>query len=299
MKRFKKKEKPIGLISESDLKVTKYKIIYALMVAFMILMSLIVIIPAVWIFVTGFKGSQEIYKIPATFFPEEFKLSRITEAWVDLDLGTNIFATFVLSVLEVVAMLVVCGFGGYVISKLKPKGIKAVFVLVVWTMMMPSNVRLVPLFMSFVDFPIGHFSMLDTYWPLVLIAASNAFNMVLFKNLFDGISNSLIEAARIDGSSDIGIFFRILIPLSVPAVAYTSIKAFNAVWGDFLMPMLVIANRKMQPLPVVIYRIKSTTNIKINNYIMALSIVCVPPLIVYAFCQKYIMGGMNIGGVKG
>ena len=299
MKLFAKKEKASGLISSSDLKRPKYKLIYACMVAFMVFMALIVIVPALWILVTGFKGSQEIYKIPATFFPEKFSLSRIPEAWIDLDLGTNIISTFVLAILEVAAMLVVCGFGGYVISKLKPKGIKLIFVLVVWTMMMPSNVRLVPLYMSFVDFPIGHISLLDTYWPLVLIAAANAFNMVLFKNFFDGISTSLIEAAKIDGCGDVGVLFRIMLPLSIPAVAYTAITTFNVVWSDFMMPMLVLGNRELQPLPVVIYRIKATTNIKINNYIMALSISCIPPLIVYAFAQKYIMGGINVGGVKG
>lgn len=299
MLNFVKKEKPAGLISQSDLKRPKYKIIYACMIAFMVLMCVIVIVPALWIFVTGFKDSQEIYQIPVKFFPKEFNLSRIAEAWVDLDLGANILSTFVLAILDVAAMLVVCGFGGYVISKLKPKGIKLVFVLVVWTMMMPSNVRLVPLYMSFVDFPIGHFSMLDTYWPLVLIASANAFNMVLFKNFFDGVSTSLVEAAKIDGSGDVGILFKIMLPLSMPAVAYTSIMTFNGVWSDFLMPMLVLADRKLQPLPVVIYRIKSTTNIKINNYMMALSLACIPPIIVFVFFQKQIMGGINIGGVKG
>lgn len=299
MLKFEKKEKSAGLISQSDLKRPKYKIIYSFMVAFMVFMCVIVIVPALWILVTGFKESQEIYQIPATFFPKKFNLSRITEAWIDLDLGTNIFSTFILAILEVGGMLVVCGFGGYVISKLKPKGIKLIFVLVVWTMMMPSNVRLVPLYMSFVDFPIGHFSMLDTYWPLVLIASANAFNMVLFKNFFDGVSTSLVEAAKIDGSGDIGILFKIMLPLSMPAVAYTSIMTFNGVWSDFLMPMLVLADRKLQPLPVVIYRIKSTTNIKINNYMLALSLACIPPIIVFAFFQKQIMGGINIGGVKG
>lgn len=299
MKLFKNKEKTMGLISSSDLKRPKYKLIYACMVAFMVLMTFIVLVPALWILSAGFKGSQEIYQIPATFFPEKFSLSRISEAWIDLDLGTNIVSTFILAFLEVVAMLVVCGFGGYVISKLKPKGIKLIFVLVVWTMMMPSNVRLVPLYMSFVDFPIGHFSMLDTFWPLVMIAAANAFNMVLFKNFFDGISTSLIEAAKIDGCGDVRVFFKIMLPLSIPAVAYTSIRTFNGVWSEFMMPMLVLGDRKLQPLPVVIYRIKATTNIKINNYIMALSLSCIPPLIVYAFAQKYIMGGINVGGVKG
>lgn len=299
MLKFEKKQKEMGLIAESDLKRVRYKIIYAVMVIIMFIMAAAAIIPALWGFATGFKGSQEIYQIPATFFPKEFRLSRIAEAWAELSLGSNILSTFALAFCEVAGMLIVCGFGGYVISKLKPKGIKLIFVLVVWTMMMPSNVRLVPLYMSFVSFPIGHISLLNTYWPLILIAAANAFNMVLFKNFFDAISDSLVEAARIDGCSEIRILFRLMLPLSMPVVAYTSIMTFNGAWSDFLMPMLVLTNRKLQPLPAVIFNIRSTTNIKINNYMMALFIACIPPIIVFIFFQKRIMGGINIGGVKG
>ena len=299
MFKFEKREKEPGLISESDLKQTSYKIVYSLMVLIMILMVVIAVVPAIWAFVTGFKDSQEIYQIPATFFPKEFRLSRISEAWVDLSIGSNILSTFALSFCEVAAMLIVCGLGGYVISKLKPKGIKMVFVLVVWTMMMPATVRLVPLYMSFVDFPIGHINMLNSFWPLIMIAAANAFNMVLFKNFFDTVSNSLVEAARLDGCNDLRILFRIMLPLSMPAVAYTSIMTFNGTWSDFLMPMLVLSDRKLQPLPVVIFNILNTTNVKINNYMMALFLACVPPLVVFTLFQRQIMGGLNIGGVKG
>lgn len=296
------KEKPTkqpGLICESDLKTVKYKVIYSVFAAIMIIAVIIAVVPAAWCFVTGFKGSQEIYQIPAKFFPSEFKLSRISEAWIDLDLGGNILMTFVVAFLDVAGMLVICGIGGYVISKLKPKGIKLVFVLIVWTMMMPANVRLVPLFMEFVSFPVIKVSLLNTYFPLVLIAATNAFNIVLYKNFFDSISDSLVEAAKIDGCGDLHVLFRIMLPLSMPAVAYTSIMTFNGVWSDFLMPMLVLTDRRMQTLPVVIYKIKSTTNVKINNYMMALVISCIPPIITFVLFQKQIMGGINVGGVKG
>lgn len=146
MLKFEKKQKEAGLISESDLKNVKYKVIYVVMVAIMVMMAAIAIIPALWGFMSGFKGSQEIYQIPSSFFPKEFRPSRIVEAWNDLSLGSNMLSTFLLAFCEVAGMLIVCGFGGYVISKLKPKGIKVIFVLVVWTMMMPSNVRLVPLY---------------------------------------------------------------------------------------------------------------------------------------------------------
>lgn len=297
--KLKKAEKSIGIISAFDLKSFKYKVIYAVMVLIMVILAVSVIVPVIWVFFTGFKDSQEIYEIPARFFPRQFRLSRIAEAWKEISIGQNIISTFVLAFGEVGGMLLVCGFGGYVLSRLKPKGIKAVFVLIVLTMMMPATVRMVPLYMSFVEFPIGHFSMLNTYWPLIMIAAANSFNLVLFKNFFDSVSMSLVEAAWMDGCGHLGIFFRIMVPLSVPVIAYTAIRGFNGTWSDFLMPMLVISDRVLQPVPTAIYQMKTTALVKINNYMMSLCIACIPPLIMFAIFQKQIMGGVNIGGVKG
>lgn len=293
------KEKPIGVISAFDLKQTKYKVIYFIMFAIMTVLVLAVIVPTIWIFLTGFKGSQEIYEIPAKFFPRELDFSRVSEAWKEIDISGNIISTFLLAFGEVAGMLLVCGFGGYVMSKLKPKGIKAIFVLIVLTMMMPSTVRIVPLYMSFVDFPIGHFSMLNTYWPLIMLAAANAFNLVLFKNFFDSVSMSIVEAAWIDGCGNIRVFFKIMLPLSTPVIIYTAIRSFNNVWSDFLMPMLVLSDQKLQPVPTVIFNMKNTAIVKINNYMMSLCIACIPPIIIFAFFQKKIMGGINVGGVKG
>ncbi len=299
MKSKKGIQKQTGVISAVDMRQKKYKIMYAFLFAFMMILALSVIIPTVWIFLTGFKGSQEIYEIPARFFPKEFHLSRIGEAWKEIDISGNILATFILAFGEMAGMLLVCGFGGYVMSRLRPKGVKAVFVLVVLTMMMPSTVRIVPLYMSFVDFPIGHFSMLNTYWPMIMIASANAFNLVLFKNFFDSISMSIVESARMDGCGDIRVFFHIMVPLSTPVIVYTALRSFNAVWSDFLMPMLVLSDQKLQPVPTVIFRLKSTALVRINNYMMSLCIACVPPILIFIFFQKKIMGGINVGAVKG
>lgn len=299
MKLKKRIQKQTGVISAVDMRQKKYKIMYVFLFVFMMVLALSVIVPAVWIFLTGFKGSQEIYEIPARFFPKEFNLSRIGDAWKEIDISGNILATFILAFGEIAGMLLVCGFGGYVMSRLRPKGVKAVFILVVLTMMMPSTVRIVPLYMSFVDFPIGHFSMLNTYWPLIMIASANAFNLVLFKNFFDSISMSIVESARMDGCGDIRVFFHIIVPLSMPVIVYTSIRSFNSVWSDFLMPMLVLSDQKLQPVPTVIFRLKSTALVRINNYMMSLCIACVPPILIFIFFQKKIMGGINVGAVKG
>ncbi len=288
-----------SIMNASDLKHIRYKLLYAFFVIFLVIACLVSVLPTLWVVLSSLKSTQEIYSIPATFFPKKIDIAGVAEILKDLNITSNIICTFILSILETVSMVLVCGLGGYVFSKLKVKGMGFLFMLVVWTMMVPSTMRLVPLYMTFVDFPLLHVSLVNTYIPMCLMAAANSFNIVLFKNFFDSIPSSLVESAQIDGCNRFKIFLRIIIPLSVPAIAFTSITAFNGPWGSYLMPMLVITNEKLQPIPTIIFRLKNSSSIKMNSYMLLLVIATIPPTIVFVFFQKHIMGGLNVGAVKG
>ena len=288
-----------SIMNTSDLKLFRYKCLYAFFVIFLTIACLISVLPTLWVVLSSLKSTQEIYSIPATFFPKKIDIAGVAEILEELNVTSNIVCTFILSILETASMILVCGLGGFVFSKLRVKGMGFIFMLVVWTMMVPGTMRLVPLYMTFVDFPLLHVSLLDTYIPMCLIAAANSFNVVLFKNFFDSIPSSLIESAQLDGCNRFKIFFKIIIPLSIPAIAFTSITAFNAPWGSYLMPMLVIANEKLQPIPTIIFRLKNSASMKMNSYMLLLVIATIPPTIVFVLFQKQIMGGLNIGAVKG
>ncbi|MDD6483263.1 MAG: carbohydrate ABC transporter permease [Clostridiales bacterium] len=301
-KRFK--NKPTGLLSFSDLKTPKGKIVYWLFFALLLIACLVAVIPAIWTILTAFKDTQEIYS-EFTFLPKNMSwgriVTRLSESWAALQLGGSVFNTIILSVGNLVMTVIVCGIGGYVLSKLKPKGYKLIFTLVVWTMMMPGQMRLVPCYISYLHFPfaydIGGVSLLDTYWPMWLGAAANAFNVILFKNSFDGLSQSYVDAAKIDGCGDVGTFFKIMLPLAMPIVIFVSIGALSGAWAEFFTPMLVLDKNTV--LPVKIYRLAGDTSIKMNTYFMALVFSCVPTFLIFLIFQRHILGGVNIGGVKG
>ncbi|MBO5007365.1 MAG: carbohydrate ABC transporter permease [Clostridia bacterium] len=296
---MKKTSSTTGIMNSSDLKLARYKCLYGFFIAFLVIACLISVLPTLWVVLSALKSTQEIYSIPATFFPKKIDVAGVAEVLKDLNITSNIICTFILSVLETLSMILVCGLGGYVFSKLRTKGMGILFMLVVWTMMVPGTMRLVPLYMTFVDFPVFHVSLLNTYIPMCLLAAANSFNVVLFKNFFDSIPGSLVESAQLDGCNRFRIFLSIIIPLSVPAIAFTSITAFNAPWGSYLMPMLVITNEKLQPIPTIIFRLKNSSAMKMNSYMLLLVIATIPPTIVFVFFQKQIMGGINVGAVKG
>ena len=303
MKRFENKQ--TGILSSSDLKTAYGKVLYWIFFAILAVVAVIAVVPAIWTILTSFKDTQEIYAA-FSFFPQDMSwnkiVTRISESWNALQLGSSFINTIVLSIGSLIFRIVVCGFGGYVLSKLKPRGSKLLFTLVVWTMMMPSQIRMVPNYISYMHFPFAAdnglgVSLLDTYWPMWLGAGADTFAVLLFKNAFDALSNSYVEAAKIDGCSNYGVFFRIMLPLATPVIIYESINVLSAAWSDFFTPLLVLDKNAVVPLKI--YRLQSDTSIQMNTYFMALVFASIPPFIIFAFFQKRILGGINVGGVKG
>lgn len=308
MKLFKRfSEKPAGVINFSDLKTVKGQLVYWFFMLVLILVSAVCLIPALWTLSTGFKTSQEIYQ-SASFFPENLTLSGMKEsvvtAWKAMNATRTSLNTLYISIMSTIVCIVVDGLGGYVLSRLKPTGSKLVFSLIVWTMMMPSQIRTVPLFISYMNWPLlaktsWEVSLLNTYVPQILGAATGAFTVMLFKNNFDSISISLIEAAKIDGAGNLRIFFNIMVPLSVPIIMFVAIGAMRGPWGDFFGPYLILSDKEKYTLPVSIFAMQSDTTVKMNTYMLALVLSSLPGLLIFACFQKYIVGGINVGGVKG
>ena len=130
------------------------------------------------------------------------------------------------------------------------------------------------------------------------MAATNIFNMILFKNFFDGIPTALVEAARIDGASNLTIFFRIMIPLAMPIFWVVGLFTFNDSMGSFFWPYLLITDANKTVLGVQLYRLRTST-FSIDYQLLGLLFAMLPQIVIFAFFQKRIMGGINIGGVKG
>ena len=158
---------------------------------------------------------------------------------------------------ELVFCILSNGIAGYVISRLKPKGSALFFTIILWTMMLPSSISMVPLFMTFMDFPYLHVDLLNSYIPMWLMAGANAFYVLLFKNFFDTIPMSYVEAARIDGCSDVGIFARIILPLSKPILMVVTIFSINGSWESFFWPYLVIREKQLDTVAVQLFKMKN------------------------------------------
>jgi len=300
-----------GIIMQNDLKSFKGNLLYWIFFSILVLVCLTTLIPAIWMLLTSFKSTQEIYS-STSFLPGEFSLAhakqRICETWTTLELGRSMINTILVGIGKVIAEVLVCGMAGFVLSKLKVKGTRIVFVLVIWTMMMPGAIRTVPTYMSYISFPfiaddsinsITNINILDTYWPIWLGSAANSFYIILFKNNFDAIPTSLVEAGKLDGCSDLKIFYKIMMPIALPVVIYICIGAMSAAWADYFTPYLTIKDAAKMTTPARIFMLKSDRTVTTNVYMMGLVFASIPSLLIFAVFQRYILGGVTVGAVKG
>lgn len=286
-----------GALAASDMKSLKYKILYALLVLYLLIIIASVMLPALWMVFTCFKEPAEFASIKQSFFPKQFNFGKIWTVFSRLKLYRYYINTIVMSLGAVAFDVAFNGLAGYVLSRLKPRGSKLYFGLVTTMMLVTGGV--VPLYMTFTDFPIGHFSMLGTYWPMWLMAGANMFNILLFKTSFDAISISLIEAAQIDGASSVKIFTKIVIPMSMPVIITVAIFTFNGNFGSFFWPLLIVTEPAKQPFGVALCNFKNDPSISMDWKMIATFFSTIPQLLVFIIFQKKIIGGINLGGVKG
>ena len=282
------------LITSVDYKKPSVKISYWIIFAMIMLASMIALFPVIWAFLSGFKELDEYFSINPTLFPKSIDLETFLNVWVDLDFIRVTFNTIIMYVGVWFAEVFVGGVTGYVLSRLKPKGSRILFTAILWTMMMPTTVSMVPADMNYTNVPFFHVSLQNTYIPFWLAAMASCYDILLFKNFFDSIPKAYVEAATIDGCSTFGIFSRIIVPLSKPIIATITIFTFSGVWNNFLMPYLLIKDPTKYTIGIKLY--KMTSEWTEPEQMLAAVIALVPPIIVFLLCAKKILNnGVNVG----
>lgn len=288
-----------GLISNINYKKTSNKIIYWTIIALLILLAVICILPVAWVLVSSLKSLDEFYSVPPTLWPKSFHFEAIPELFGKYDFTGLYWNTIKLCTGSILFSIVINGFMGYSLSKLKVKGGTMVFAIILATYMLPTTVCMAPVYKNIIKFPIIGVNLLNTNWPMWLMAGANAYFVILYKSFFDSLPDSLLEAAKLDGCGDFGTFIHIVAPLSKPIIATTAIMSFSSAWGDFFWPYMVLKDVDVQTIMVKIYAMQSNTSIGINTLLLAITFSIIPPAIVFIIFQKKIMNGFTMSGIKG
>ncbi len=292
-------DKTDGLLNYSELKTPKFKLLYWTMFLGLFIVSLICLLPVLWIAVSGFKEVDEMYAVPPTLLPQTWNFGRVCAVIAKVDLVKYLKNSIILIVGCWACDIIINGLAGYVLSRLKPAGTAFLETLIFWSMLL-SGMSMVPLYMSFVDVPLLHINLTGSYVPIWLMAGSNAFNILLFRNFFNGIPMEYLEAARIDGCTNLGIFSQIIIPLSKPIIMVVTIFSIIGTWGNFFWPYLMLGNTEKEPISVMLYRLSSgSSNLMDNEYMLLMMLSVIPMIIIYAIFSKRIIGGLDMSGLKG
>ena len=291
MKRLSNKRD--GLLNFSDYKTIGNKIAYGVFIFLLIMFALTALVPILWLFITSFKTVNEINSTEYHLFPEIFDINKLFNLWSKLDFTRYYVNTFIVVVGAVICSVVFNGLLAYAVGVLKPIGYKFVNVLILLGYMIPSALAMFPLLMQ-----LSELKLIDSYLPLWLMFGANAYYYLLFKDYFEKIPNALIEAAKVDGLSDFGIFLQIVLPLSKSIIGVVAIFTMTAAYSDFLLPYLILQDENMQTVMVAVYNLSGTTTLDASEMLMLLVISIIPQIIIFIIFQKQIMNTSANSGMK-
>jgi multiple sugar transport system permease protein len=286
------------LISQAQIRRGQGRYLYwTILVAVLLVFTLIFIGPLYWMVTGALKSGQEIAQTPPTLFPKDPQTSNYTDAWTNLNLAKLMFNTFYYAIGAVFFQLVFDTAAAYALSKLRPIFGNVVLGLMLATLMIPAMVLIVPQYVTAIDLPFVHVSLLDSPFAIWLPLVANAFNIFLLKRFFDSIPEDLIAAAMVDGASPLRTLWSIILPMSRPILGVVSIFAVTYVWKDFLWPKLVMPSPETRTLSVGIYAFSGGT--PMNVVVAASVIAAIPTVIIFLIFQRNIMAGLTSGSLKG
>lgn len=254
--------------------------------------------PILWLAKAAVTPTQDTLRTPMAIFPNGIDWANLGEAWTRFEIDHHFVNTLWLAIGSWGMQLLVAVTGGYVLSVLRPAYGKAISALVLSTLFVPAVVLLVPLYLTVLDVPLIHVSLINSFWAVWLPAGASAFNVLLVKRFFDNLPREIFEAARVDGAGPFRVGWSIVLPMSKPILGVVSVFAFIAAWKDFLWPLLVLRDVEMQPLSVRLPALQDY--VELDVFLAALAISTIIPIAIFLVFQRTFLQGAGLGGaVKG
>ena len=276
-------------LSWSAWKMLTRTIIYATLV----IGALLILFPLVWAILSSLKPNNDIFVIPMTWLPKEIHFENYIMPLQQTPL-LRYFANSLLAAAATVGLsLAVASLAGFSLAKYHYFGKNIVFLAILATMMLPVQVILIPLYLVVKDF-----GWLDTYQGLILPQAITAFSIFLMRQHILTIPDDYIDAARIDGSSELGILWRVILPMSRPALSAVAVFSFLGSWDNFLWPMVVITKSELRTVPLGISLFFSEYASQYNQALAVAIMVMLPVLILFVILQNQFVEGLTRSGLK-
>jgi ABC-type glycerol-3-phosphate transport system permease component len=253
------------------------------------------LIPFLWMLSTSLKTREQLYVFPPEWIPSPLVFDSYRILFNPLPFDVFFVNSTFVAVMSTFGTLLACSLAAYAFARLRFPGRELIFAILLGTMMIPGQVLLLPLFILY-----KNINWLNTLYPLwVPSFFGSAFGTFLLRQFFLTLPSELTDAAKIDGASHFGIYWRIILPLAGPGLATLGIFTFMGSWNSCLVPLIVISDMDLRTLPLGLAALQGSNEIRLNAVMAASTLSVLPILIVFFFAQKYFVQGVVLTGIKG
>lgn len=268
----------------------------ALLYAILIIFALITLLPLVWAISTSLKANGEVFAVPPQWIPANPQWSNFGAAWTLAPFERFYLNTLYITALIVVGQLFTSSMAGFAFARLKFPGRNALFLLYLASLMIPSQVIMIPIFLMVRDL-----GWINSHLSLIIPSLAGPFGTFLFRQFFLSIPEELADSARIDGCTNLGIYWRIFLPLSKPALATLGIFTALNTWNSFLWPLILIRSPELYTVTQGLGLLRGLNQFEVPwELVMAGTVTAmIPIVIVFLLAQRYFIEGITLTGVKG
>ncbi|MEV7972606.1 carbohydrate ABC transporter permease [Cellulomonas sp. NPDC089187] len=260
----------------------------------LIVAALCLLLPFIWMVLSSLKHSVDVFTAPIQWIPDPFVWSNYVDIFDRADMGTWVGNTLFISVVVTALQVFTGSFAAYGFSRVRFPGRDVLFLIYVGTIAVPWQSYMIPQFVMISDWGLA-----NTRWSIILLQAFGAFGVFLMKQYFESVPEALSEAARIDGLSEYGIWRRIMLPLSVPALASLTLITFVNTWNDYLGPLIYLRDRDLWTIQIGLRTFITQFSAE-HAMIMTGSVLSILPIaVIFALGQRFFVEGIAATGVKG
>ncbi|MEH2074709.1 MAG: carbohydrate ABC transporter permease [Nostoc sp.] len=257
--------------------------------------ALVMLFPLLWLVSTALKSPTEnILQSPPQLLPSQPTLDNFVSVWNSLPFGQYLYNSTLVSVLTVGLNLLFCALAAYPLARLSFVGRDWIFVAIVSTIMIPFQIVMIPLYILTVQL-----GLTNSYLGIIFPSLASAFGIFLLRQAFMSVPKEIEEAARMDGSSELGLWWHIMLPAVRPALVTLAIFVFIGAWSDFLWPLIVIQDENLYTLPLGVAKLAGTFSLDWRLVAAGSLIAIAPVLLLFLFLQRYIVPTETGSGVKG
>lgn len=273
---------------------SKRKLNKILLYVVLITITVVMLVPFLWMVSASLKFDKDVFTVPIKWIPENPKWNNYKAIWTKIPLMKFVLNTSKITLIVTVLQLLTSSFAAYAFAKLRFKSKNALFLGYIATIAVPWQVYMVPQFIMMRSIGLN-----DTHLAIICLQAFSAFGVFMMRQFYQGVPDSLCEAARIDGMSEYKIYTKIMLPLSKPALSTLTIFTFVATWNDFLGPSIYLTTESKKTLQIGLRMFIGQYSSEYGLIMAASVISLIPVLIVFLCLQKYFVEGVAATGIKG